>query len=203
MPTEIVAYTSSAVIALFAVASFGLALLTYRLNASTHNLHKSLTLPNIIAYVDLIDEDDIEPAYIVVIQNVGQYPALRVHVQMTIQEWRDGKKKDSPWDRYDGFSDSIVVLQPQDHRNYQLPTAVESYVVAVKVTASNCEQVDFRGAVGNDPSAFRDVVGETSADEIKFMLGANSMKDLGKPKSSRIEEAEAYLREEGDDPDRQ
>ena len=72
------------------------------------------------------------------------------------------------------------MLQPQEKRDYELPSSVESYIIRVKVAASNCGPVDARWAVGSDPGAFREVVGEIDAGKIKFTLGANSMKDLGK-----------------------
>ena len=89
---EIIIYVSSAVIAVFAIASFVLAFCTYRLNSSTHKLHKSLTIPKLIIYSELIDEDGREPAYTVTIRNVGQYPALNVHVEMNLEEWREGNR---------------------------------------------------------------------------------------------------------------
>ena len=123
---EIIVYVTSAVIAVFAIASFVLAFGTYRLNSSTQKLQKSLTLPKVIIYSELIDEDGREPAYTVTIRNVGQFPALNVRVEMNLEEWREGKRVASSWDRYDGFSDSIEVLQPQEKRDYELPSSVES-----------------------------------------------------------------------------
>ena len=54
------------------------------------------------------------------------------------------------------------------------------YIIGVKVAASNCDPADARWAVGSDPGAFREVAGEVDFGKIKFTLGANSMKDLGK-----------------------
>ena len=177
---EILLFITSAVIAIFAFASFVLAFFTYRMNSTIQELHKSLTAPKLIIYSDLIDEDDREPAYTVVIRNVGQYPALRVQAQINIEEWRDGHKVTSSWDKYDSFSDVLEVLEPQEKTEYELPAAVESYIVSVKATASNCAAATARWAVGSDPGAFREVVGEQSLGEVRFTLGANSMKDLGK-----------------------
>ncbi len=177
---EIIVYVSSAVIALFAIASFVLAFFTYRLQSSTHSLQKSLTIPRLIIYSRLIDEDNRDPAYTVVVRNVGQYPALNVHVEINLEEWRDEKKIASSWDRYDAFGDTIEVLQPQEQKEYELPSSVESYIVKVKSTASNCDPADAKWSVGNDRGAFREVLGRKPLDELRLIMDANSMKDLGK-----------------------
>lgn len=188
---ESVTYIPSAVIALFAIASFVLAFFTYRMNSSIHKLNMNLTMPKLAIYYGLIDEDDREPAYTVVVRNVGQYPVLNVRIQINLEEWRDGQKVPSAWDEYDSFDDTLEALQPQERKEYELPASVESYIVTTRATASNCIPATATWSIGTDKGAVHEVLrreypdGKPRFGKPVFVGDANSITDLGKPDDHR------------------
>lgn len=168
---ESIVYVSSAVIAVLAVASFVLAYFTYQ-------LHRNLASPRLIVFPGLIDEGYKESANTVVIQNVGQHPALNVNVDINLEKWSDGRIVASNWDKWDGFGDTIEVLQSQEQREYELPASRDTCVVTVKVMASNCRRASHEWAVGTDPGALRKVMRGKPFGKPKIVFGADSMKEL-------------------------
>ena len=73
-----------------------------------------------------------------------------------------------------------AVLRPLEQKEYELPTAVDSYVVAVEASARNCPSTSTRWSVGDDRGAVQSVIGNKGADIVEVTVGANSMKDFGK-----------------------
>lgn len=187
-------YIASATIALFAIANFVLALAVYR-------LHKSLTMPKVVIFSDLIERDDRE-VYGLFVQNVGQNPALNVDLTVRIEEWKDGRRVDSKWhDTWDSYGADFIVLQPQEKQVFELPSLETSYIVTAKVTSSNCPSDSARFCVGTDPGAVREVFGgrrklKAFGKNLKFILDAKVMKDFGKEDEDELpDEGESVLTE--------
>ena len=176
---EVITYITSAVAALVATASFALAL-------NVHKMQRNLMMPKLVVFTDLIEGDDREAAYGLFVKNVGQHPAISVNVKINIEEWRDGHSLTSKWDEWDSFGESIVVLQPQEHRVYELPSSLESYIVTASATSSNCSPNHIKISVGSDLGAFREVMGKGQDKNGKFIIAPEIrmdpivMKDLGK-----------------------
>ena len=167
---EEIAVLISAISAFAAVSSCLVALIVYRAQRNARR-------PQLRIDAGEIDEIDRDFAYTVVVRNEGQSPALNVWVRMEIQEWRNEQPVKN--DR-NTFTDTIAVLRPLEQREYELPTAVDSYVVAVEASARNCPSTSTRWSVGEDRGAVQSVIGYKGANIVEVTLGANSMKDFGK-----------------------
>ena len=127
-----------------------------------YKLQKDRNTPKLALYVDeidvvneidLVNEDRVYDALYV--QNVGLVPALNVQVVVDIEKLREGRPVTSRFhERYDAYHDSIVSLNPKEHRLYELPWAKESTLIYTAIAScSNGSEDSMHFAVGLDPAA--------------------------------------------------
>lgn len=121
-------------------------------------IQKDRNTSKLVVYTELVEEDDRE-YYGLYVQNIGLVPALNVQVVADIEDWREGHPVRSEFhERYDAFQEHIIMLNPQEHRLFELPT-VEEWTIIVTAIAfcSNGPSNNTRFMVGEDPFAFRQV----------------------------------------------
>ena len=126
---------------------------------SVFKLQKERNTPNLVVYVELVEEDDRD-YYGLYIQNVGLVPALNVSISVEIEEWRDGTPVKSKFhERYERFVGHHITLNSQDHKMYELPSMDGSSLIITSVAScSNGPSDNGYFVLGDDPSALWEVM---------------------------------------------